>query len=341
MNYRHLNLEEREKLYAFNAQGMSLRSIGKKLGRSHASLSRELKRNLKYGNEYINNEYLPCKAQGLADKRSTKQRYKAPLKNPEIFLYVREHLRKPYGWSPETIAGRLPIDKPGLSICHETIYQYIYDKKRTTKEMQLQQCLVLRRKKRMKQNGRSVHKVSKIPEAVSIDERPKAVEGRKETGHWETDNIIGKQTDKTALSVTVERVIRLTLMNKLWDRSAATKTETVGKRLKQFSDNCKRTVTADNGSENTNHKELTTLTDMSVFFCHPYHSWERGTVENTNGRIRRDIPKGVSIDTLSDEDIAAIEYKLNSTPRKCLQYLTPYEMMHKLHITTTEWCTST
>lgn len=335
MNYRHLSLEEREKLYGLKGQGMSLRSIGKKLGRSHTSISRELKRNIKYSIEYFKNEYLPCKAQGLADKRSAKQHYKAPLKNPAIFLYVRKHLRAPFGWSPETIAGRLPIDKPGFSICHETIYQYIYDKKKTTRAMQLQQYLVLKRKKRMKQNGRSVHKLSKIPEAVSIDLRPKAVEKRKQTGHWETDNVIGKQTDKSALSVTVERVIRVTLINKLWDRSAATKTATVGRRLNQFPDTLKRTVTADNGSENTNHRELTTLTDMLVFFCHPYHSWERGTVENTNGIIRRYIPKGVSIDTLSDEYIAAIEYKINTTPRKCLQYLTPYEMMHKLHIITT------
>lgn len=335
MKYRHLNLEEREKLYGLKGQGMSLRDIGKELKRDHTSISRELKRNIKYGVEYFKNEYLPCKAQGLADKRSVKQHYKAPLKNPEIFLYVRKHLRAPFGWSPETIAGRLPIDKPGLSICHETIYQYIYDKKRTTKAMQLQQYLVLKRKKRMKQNGRSVHKLSKIPEAVSIDLRPKAVEGRVQIGHWETDNIIGKQTDSSALSVTVERVLHITLINKLWDRTAATKTATVGRRLNQFPDKCKRTVTADNGSENTNHKDLTALTDMAIFFCHAYHSWERGTVENTNGIIRRFIPKGVSIDTLTDEYIAALEYKLNSTPRKCLQYLTPYEMMSKLHIITT------
>ncbi len=314
---------------------MSLRSIGKKLGRSHASISRELKRNIKYGIEYFKNEYLPCKAQGLADKRSAKQRYKAPLKNPEIFLYVRKHLRAPYGWSPETIAGRLKIDHPELTICHETIYQYIYSRRKKTRGMHLEQHLVLGRKKRMKQNGRSVHKISKIPEAVSIDLRPKAVEKRQQTGHWETDNIIGKQTDKSALSVTVERVLRVTLMNKLWDRSAGTKTRLVGQRLNQFPINCKRTITADNGSENTNHKELTSLTAMLVFFCHPYHSWERGTVENTNGIIRRYIPKGVSIDTLSDEYIAAVEYKLNTTPRKCLHYLTPYEMMHKLHIITT------
>jgi len=335
MKYRHLSLEEREKLYGLRGQEMSLRTIAKKLGRSQSSLTRELQRNITYGNEYFNNEYLACRAQQLADKRSIKQHYKAPLKNPAVFLYVRKHLRAPYGWSPETIAGRLTIDHPELSICHETIYQYIYAKRFKSRGMHLEQYLVLKRKKRMKQNGRSVHRVSKIPEAISIDLRPEAVERRKQIGHWETDNIIGRQTDKSALSVTVERVMHVALINKLWDRSAATKTRNVGNRLNQFPATCKRTITADNGSENTNHRELTALTDMLVFFCHPYHSWERGTVENTNGIIRRFIPKGISIDTLTDEYIAAIECKLNSTPRKCLKYLTPYEMMHKLHITTT------
>ncbi|MGI8419965.1 MAG: IS30 family transposase [Candidatus Levyibacteriota bacterium] len=335
MSYKHINLEERERLYALKGQGLSLRDIAKELKRSQSSLTRELQRNIKYGNEYLWNEYIPCKAQALAEKRAKKQRYKAPLKEPAIFLYVRKQLRKE-GWSPETIAGRLPIDHPGLSICHETIYQYIYSKKTKTRGMHLEQYLTLKRKKRMKQDGRSVQRHSKISEAVSIDLRPKAVAKRKQIGHWETDNVIGKQTDKTALSVTVERVMHITLINKLHDRSAATKTLIVGKRLNQFPDKSKKTLTADNGSENSKHKELTALTAIPVFFCHPYHSWERGTVENTNGIIRRYIPKGVSIDTISDEYIAALEYKLNSTPRKCLQYLTPYEMMAKLHVTTTE-----
>jgi len=339
MNYQHISLEEREKLYAMIAQGMSLRSIGKKLGRSQSSLTRELKRNKtspgRQGREYFIATYIPCRAQEKAAKRAVKQRYCAPLKNPEIFLYVRKHLRKPYSWSPETIAGRIRIDKPELSICHETIYQYIYDTKRTTKKMRLRECLTFKRKKRMKQNGRSVHRLSKIPEAVSIDLRSSAIESRVEVGHWETDNVIGKQTDHSALSVTVERVTRVTLVNKLVNRTAAIKTATVGRRLNEQTTLFKKTITADNGAENTDHKGLTALTHMLMYFCHAYHSWERGTVENTNGRIRRFIPKGVSIDPITDEYIAKLEYRLNTTPRKCLQYLTPYEMMRKLQVSTT------
>lgn len=326
--YKQITLEEREIIYGMLSQGKTLRTIGKKLGRSHTSISRELRRNIKYGNEYFRNEYLPCKAQKLADKRASKQRYKAPLKNPSIFLYVRKRLR--LGWSPETIAGRLSIDHPELSICHETIYQYIYDKKRTTKTMQLQQYLVLKRKKRMKQNGRSVHRLSKIPEAVSIDLRPKLVEKRKQIGHWETDNVIGRQTDEAALSVTVERVTRVTLLTKLQDRKATTKVLALVARLGGYPAVLRKTLTADNGSENTKHQEITAALTILVYFCHAYHSWEKGTVENTNGRVRRYIPKGVSIDGLTDEYIEALEEKLNTTPRKCLQYLTPYEMMSKL-----------
>lgn len=333
--YSHLSLEERERLYGFQKQGISLRKIAKKLGRSQSSLTRELQRNIKYGNEYFGNTYLPCKAQALAEKRAKKQRAKAPLKNPAIFVYVREHLRVER-WSPEVIAGRIEIDHPGLSICHETIYQYIYSRRIKTRGMHLEQYLVLGRKKRMKQNGRSVHRHSKISEAVSIDLRPKAVLRRKQLGHWETDNIIGKLTDTSALSVTVERVMHVTLLNKLPDKTAKAKTMLVGRRLNQFAKQYKRSVTADNGSENSKHQELTRQTGVSVYFCHAYHSWEKGTVENTNGIIRRFIPKGISIDSISEEYIAALEYKLNSTPRKCLQYLTPYENMHKLHITTTK-----
>ena len=113
---------------------------------------------------------------------------------------------------------------------------------------------------------------------------------------------------------------------------ASAKTAALIDRLGKYTT---KTLTADNGAENTNHQEIARVLQLFMYFFHAYHSWEKGTVENTNGRIRRYIPKGVSIDTISEEYIAALENKLNNTPRKCLQYLTPYEKMHKLRITTT------
>lgn len=321
--YRQLSLEEREKVYGLMNAGMSLGDIGKKLNRNKGTLSRELHRNAKYGNPY-----LPCRAQKKADKRKLRQRRRAPLKNSQIYLYVREHIR--LGWSPELIAGRLSKDHPGQSISIETIYQYIYRRNYTLKPEKLWQYLPLARKKRMKKEGRRVRRIGKIPEAVSIEKRPEEVQRREGIGHWETDNIIGKISDDTALSVTVERLTRMTLMTKLPDRTAQAKTDSICSRLNEFPQNTLLTLTADNGSENSYHKQISKRTGMAVYFTHAYASWEKGSVENMNGRIRRYIKKGRSIDMVSDAEITRVEHTLNSTPRKCLDFLTPYEKMHQL-----------
>lgn len=328
INYKHLGLEDREQLYALKSQGISLREIGRVLGRSDTTIGRELKRNKtgigKNSNEYLIFRYVPCRANEKALKRGVKQRTKAPLKETLIWLYVREHLRDPFNWSPEEISGRLSKIYPGKTICTETIYQYIYSK--GARRYKLWKLLPYARKKRMKKGGRRVKRASKIPNATSIDLRPEIVYERTRIGDWETDNVIGKQTDKTVLSVTVERITKVTVLS-LTNKSADSKTEALIGRLTKYPKKIRLTLTADNGAENTNHQEITKRTGMQVYFCHPYHSWEKGTVENTNGRIRRFIPKGISLDQMTQEKIEQLEYHLNSTPRKCLEYLTPYEKM--------------
>lgn len=324
MNYKHLSLEEREKLYALKEQGFSLRKIARKLKRSDATLGRELRRNAKYGTVYI-----PCRAQRLSDKRGFRQRCRAPLKNPLVFLYVREHLREDR-WSPDEISGRIRLDHPGQSVSYETIYRYIYSGR--MKRFKYWQYLTLGRKKRMSKGGRKVRNEysGKIPGAISIDLRPQVVSDRVEVGHWETDNVIGRQTDRSALSTTVERTLLFALVDKLTDRSARAKVDTVVKGLSNFPESLRKTITEDNGSENSYHLELAERLELDVFFCHAYHSWEKGTNENTNGRLRRYIPKGVSIDGITEEQVKAIERRLNSTPRKKLGYLTPYEKMNEV-----------
>lgn len=314
-------------MFVWRKEGVSFREIGRRLGRDHTSLSDELKNNINYGNEYFGNTYLPCKAQELSDKRALKQRRKAPLKEPLIFLYVREHIRGPFNWTPEQIAGTLPLDHPGYSISTETIYSYIYSRK--AKPYKLWKLLVHRRKKRMKKLDRRIRRDGKIKGSISIDLRPKYIQKRVQVGHWETDNMIGKLTDKTALSVSVERVTRLVLLS-LTKRSAQSKTDHLTKRLLEYPQTIRRTLTTDNGKENSYHQRITATLNLAVFFCHSYASWEKGTVENTNGRIRRYIPKGVSMDQISVGYIKEVERRINSTPRKCLGYLTPYEMMTKV-----------
>lgn len=274
-------------------------------------------------------------------KRRVRQRKKASLKNPTIYRYIKSKLIK-YGWSPELIAGRLSIKYPGESITKETIYRYIYSRQYKprgngiTKTEPLSSYLTLARKKRIKLGGRRAFRHGRILNAVSIEKRAKSILSRKRVGHWETDNIIGKQTDKTALSVTVERKIRFTLITKLKDRTAETKRDAIIQRLSSYP---VKTLTADSGKENTYHIDIAKELKISMYFCHAYASWEKPTVVNMNGRIRRYIPKGLSIDTLSEETIKAVEFCLNHTPRKCLSFLTPCEKMQQV-LRKPHWCTS-
>jgi len=332
MTYKHLSLEERERIFGFSQLGLSLQNIAKKLKRNVGTISRELTRNKtghgKVSNEYLSFEYIPCKAQVKSEKRALKQRIKAPLKNPKVFLYVREHLKPPFSWTPDEIAGRIKRVHPEEEISYETIYRYIYSKK--GRKFALWQYLTLSRKKRMHKNGRSVHRDSKIPGSISIDLRPEVVSLRSRVGDWETDNLGGKTTDKTALSVSIERLSRYTVLTKLSNRLAVTKKDALIRRLGIFPKEARLTLTTDNGSENSKHQEISQDLELTIYFCHAYHSWEKGGVENMNLRIRRFIPKGTSIDNYTDEQIEEIERRLNSTPRKCLNYLTPYEKMSEL-----------
>jgi len=320
--YHHLTLEEREFLYASRMAGDSLGDIAKKLGRDKGTLSRELKRNAKYGRPY-----LPCLAQKAADRRAGDQRYQAPLKEPLIFLYVRKRLRD-YHWSPETIAGRLPIDKPGHFINDETIYRYIYSPR--TKRMKLWQHLTLHRKRRLGKDGRKVKAFARLKTALSISLRPEAINKRQSLGNWETDNMEGRRSDQTAVSVTVERRLRLTRIRKLIDHTAKTKARILIEQIRKENPLLRETFTVDRGAENSRHEKITRKTGMLVYACNPYHSWEKGTVENTIGRIRRYLPKGLSLDGISSDYLSGLENQLNNTPRKCLGYLTPNECLEKI-----------
>lgn len=323
----HISLLEREKMSVLLAQGVSFRGIAKILGKTHTTWSREYKRNtLKQGKN--KGEYLPCKAQAKADKRSTNQRYQAPLKKPLIFLYVREHLRD-FGWSPETIHGRLPLDHPGESICIETIYQYIF--KPSVKRMyHLERFLTLSRTKRRKKTGRSVQRYANagIP-ALHISERPTEAVSRIICGHWETDNMEGKRSDRLCISATVERKTRYTLLGILENKTATEKTNSIISGLSSFPKSLLKTLTSDNGKENSYCQLTKTVLGTEVYKTTPYHSWEKGTVENTIGRLRRFLPKGQTLTGLSSEYLQLIQDQMNNTPRKCLKFRTPQEVMNR------------
>jgi transposase, IS30 family len=330
--YQHLTLEEREQLFLWNEAKVKIREIARRLHRDPGTISRELKRNASGGRrrerELLTFTYLPSKAQKKAEKRAVKQRTKAPLKCPEIFLYVRIHLRKPYYWTPEEIAGRLPLDHPGLSIDDDTIYRYIYGPKQ--RKMKLWVHLRLHRKRRMKHHGRKVQGCGRLPTALPIEQRPDGANTRREEGHWETDNVGTIKTDKTVISATVERKTRVIRLSKLSNLKAVTKRKALTAQMRQEGTKFQKTVTLDRGPENSEHEEFTKETHMPVYACNPYHSWEKGTVENTIGRLRFFILKGQSVDNLTQQQVSAIEEIMNNTPRKCLSFLTPKEVYERI-----------
>ena len=319
MSHHHLSLYEREQLALLRVKGVSFREIGRQLNRSHTTLSREYGNKAKYGREYV-----PCKAQKKAEKVAVDQRTKAPLKNPEVFLYVREKLRDEH-WSPEIIAGRLPIDKPGQSIHFETIYRYVHNAKKTGRKG-LWRFLTNHHHRRRKKHGRSV-KVAKYLRATPLVQRPVEANNRKVVGHWETDNLGGKLGDKTTISAIIERKSRYAILRKLKNKSSIRKIHSIKSGVEKFPVEMRKTLTIDNGPENAKHRLLKGAFKDGVYSCQPYHSWEKGSVENTFKRSRYFIPKGTSLDSVSVHKVQLVEDWLNHTPKKCLGYMKPYEIM--------------
>lgn len=319
MSHHHLSLYEREQLALGRVKGLSFREIGRRLNRSHSSLTREWHERAKYGREYI-----PCKAQAKAEKEAVKQRTKAPLKNPKVFLYVRQKLRDSH-WSPETIAGRLPIDEPSESIHFETIYRYVHNANRSGRQ-QLWRYLPEHHHRRRKEHGRAV-KVAQYLRATPLVERPVEANDRKVVGHWETDNLGGKVSDKSTISATHERKSRYTKLSKLRNKSSITKVHAVKKNVESLPEELRKTLAIDNGPENAKHRLIKGTFMAGIYSCQPYHSWEKGGVENTQKRVRYFIPKGTSLDTVSPHKLQLVEDWLNHTPRKCLGYKTPYEII--------------
>ena len=315
----HLSLLEREKIMLGLGMGKSYRQLDKELGLSNGIVGNEVRTN----RNQITGEYLPIKAHRKALKREKGQRQKAPLKSPEIYLYVKEKLRE--YWSPEQIAGRIKIDLPGCSIDDETIYRFIYDLRKHPHQ-DLRIYLTHHQKKRRKQKGRKVKK-SIILERKFINERSPTVILRSDFGHFETDLMEGLRKDKSVVSVTTERKTRFTKLSLLPNKTSKEKANSIYQQLQNFP---VLSITTDNGVENIKHQQWTSSlpTHPQIYFTNPYHSWEKGTVENTIGRLRFFLPKKTSISSLTSQQLQLIETYLNSTPRKCLNFLTPTEALN-------------
>lgn len=324
MQYKHFTIEEREIIQLMLWGKNSIRDIAKKLIRQPSSVSRELKRNFPPERKV----YTPRLAHESAlTKRKSRGRTDR-LKNQRVRDYVVAHLKK--RWSPEQIANTIGL-AINETICHEAIYQYIYALFHVRGygylkpgAQDLRPYLRHRRKRRQHKGARRGQRCFR-PKGSSIDVRPKEVERRSRIGDWESDTV--ESVDhKPGINTLVERKSGLVLITKLTDRTSQTTVSAITERVNPLPEKAKRTVTFDNGSENSNWQELEAGTGIKTFFANPYRSWERGTNENTNGLIRDYFPKKTDFSMITDEEIKFVERELNTRPRKRLNWKTPLEV---------------
>ena len=328
-NYTRISREERVYIQIYRKENKSINWIAKKLGRSPSTISRELKRN---SWKAFTTVYNALAAQNQADERQRNSHRKTPIleKYPELARYVEDMIKE--GHSPEIIAGR--INKMGLfetTISHETIYNYIY-----TNKKELIKYLRWYNHKQRKKRGKK-QAANRIRNRVFIDNRPENINNREEIGHWEVDTMefTRKQDGEiVALNVLVERKTRLVLLTPLKTKASEETTNAIINRLSKFDPEFVKSITFDNGSENTKHTKIAEVLNVETFFCHPYSGWEKGSVENRIGLLRFFLPKGKNIDNISDELIAELEYKINMRPMKILGFKTPYEVFNSVALAT-------
>ena len=354
-HYRHLTLEDRIEIEKLLERKVSRAEIARRLGVHRSTITREVQRgswqpehdhaNLR---PYLRNKldtrgphdrlYLGGQAQVQADARGQRSHQPYRMQHDPLVDWVLSALRR--GWTPEEIAGRLPVEFPDddrMRVGVETLYAWIYAP--AQRHRQLWQYLPRGRKKRRRRQGRKVHS-ERIKWRTSIHERPAVVEDRIEFGHWEADSVLGLR-GTGGLHTTVERRSRYLQAVKIPQIAAQ---PTLDAQLSVFSRlpaHAARSVTADNGSEFAFHYHLADTLAIPTYFADAYSAWQRGTSEHFNGRIRKYLPKGTSFEDLTQAELDEIITEINNRPRKILGWATPAEIFHELCSTqTTPRCAS-
>lgn len=312
-SYSHFSQEERCVLAAFLREGLSLRVIAKKLQRSVGGISMEINRSSPDGSR---ERYEPHTAHLGSRMKKWDANRRNPMKDERLQIYVHEQLKE--GWSPEVIAGRLKEERGAPVVSHETIYQWAY---RTGLVGQLPRGKPRRHRKRWRlKASRGTQGLGIVPR---IEERPTAVLSRHRFGDWEGDSMLGRRKKGAILSVQQERKSRYLLLSKCRDKSAEQTRRAVIHRFRKMPERLRRSLTLDRGTENADWKAF----GLSVYFCDPYSSWQKGSVENVIGLLRRYLPKGLDLASVTSNELLALQEKLNHRPRKCLSFKTPYEVL--------------
>ena len=315
-SYRHLTLEEREEIAIALAAGDSKRSIATLLGRHVSTISREVSRNQPPSNTV---KYRANQAHSRSQKRQKESHRRDRLKSEETRAYVAYHIKEKK-WSPEIIAGRLKQSGLLAPTNYESIYLWLYSDRKD-----LIKYLPRSHRKRRKRGSAKYKHASKIPDRVPIESRPVLANTRQELGHWEADTAVSRQS-KAAIAVLIERKTRLVKIYKLNAKSALNMQEALIQSLQSEPRHLRKSITYDNGTENVRHGDVNKALGTSSFFCQPYSSWEKGSVENVIGLIRRTYPKKTDWALISQEDLDTIQFQLNHRPRKCLNFLSPAEV---------------
>jgi IS30 family transposase len=323
--HKRLSLKERVIVQTLLEEDRSKSFIAKKLNRSRSTITREV-------NKWVSDpddKYDASLADWLAkDDYLNKRNLDKIATHRSLRFYVYKRLLK--NWSPEQISGRIKIDFPNdpiMTISHEAIYMHIYSHPQARLNKKLIKLLPYQKSRRRKPKPRR-GKGSRIKDQINISQRPEHVENRQEIGHWEGDLVIGR-AQKSAIGTIVERKSRYTLIIGLKNRTTKSVTRAFAKELNRFDGQLKKTMTYDNGTEMADHKWLSKNTKMDIYFANPYSSWERGTNENTNGLIRRYLPKKTDFKNVDIKQLKMIQYKLNSRPRKVLGFKTPLEVLEQ------------
>jgi len=307
-SYQQLTYDERCQISALKARGDRPSQIARQLSRDRSTISREIKRN-SFAEKYQGSQ---------AETQSQQRRFRKPTKmTPQLALTVEEKLK--LQWSPEQISGRLKIEATKIS--HETIYKYVWRDKQRGGSLY----------KHLRHQGKKYNNRSKgtagrgcIPNRVDIDQRPSIVDEKTRVGDWELDTIIGAEHDGAIVSM-VDRHSKFTHLIKVPNKTAALVRDAIVEKLDPVR-NFVHTLTSDNGKEFACHEEVSSLLQADFFFAKPYHSWERGLNEHTNGLVRQYLPKGTGFSSCSQEVLNEIEIRLNQRPRKVLNFQTPQEV---------------
>jgi transposase, IS30 family len=319
--YGQLGLTERIEIYRLHADGKSMRFIARALERSASTISRELTRNSKVSKKWSGG-YDPQRAQELMLRRHARGRAHKLELHPDLRKKVFDRLAQ--GWSPEQIAGRLAKGPVAGRISYESIYRYIYWRAWSFKET-LHRLLPRHKHRRGRRLSPGRWSSQAILQRVSIHDRPAWVERRERLGHWEAD-LMSFTKPGQFLLVAHERKSRRTLLLRQPMKSPQSVADNLGTILEGLPKRTCRSMTFDNGAEFGKHYLLTRKFGIRTWFCDTHSPWQKGSIENAIGRLRRLLPRKTDLDALQSHSLDDFIDRYNNTPRKCLGFKTPNEV---------------